>query len=74
MTYQTDGPNEASSTIVITRASASMDGWYQCTAFNEVGSDTTRGRLKVLRVEKEELRKPVQKLSLPKPARLIEPE
>ena len=35
------------STVYIAEATQRDAGWYQCTAYNEAGSNTTRGRLEV---------------------------
>ena len=64
------------STVAVARSLQGVhDGWYQCTAYNQAGAATTRGRLAVRRPEPPPQPKaaPVL-LNLPRERRVIEPE
>ena len=68
---QYDG--KGSSTLFITNATQRDAGWYQCTAYNDAGSTTIRGRLEV-KAPRDSLPPPQPqiKLHIPHTGRRIE--
>ena len=73
---QYDG--QGRSTIYIAEATQRDAGWYQCTAYNEAGSNTTRGRLEV-KIPRDYVIPPAPptqpqfKLNIPHTGRIIAP-
>ena len=72
---QYDG--QGRSTIYIAEATQKDAGWYQCTAYNEAGSNATRGRLEV-KVPRDYVvppppAQPQFKLNIPYTGRIIAP-
>ena len=65
---------QGGSMVAIAEAEKRDDGWYQCTAYNLVGSAATRARLQVV-MPKEIPTAPVMPpLHIPHPGRIIQPE
>ena len=60
--------------VAIAEAEKKDDGWYQCTAYNVVGSAATRARLQVVMPKEIPTAPMMPQLILPYPGRTILPE
>ena len=60
--------------VAIAETEKKDDGWYQCTAYNSVGSAATRARLQVVMPKEIPTVPMMPQLRIPYPGRMIMPE
>ena len=70
-----ENDNFGGSLLTVHRATAENAGWYQCTAFNCVGTAATQSRVHIdVPPEPIPMPAPRKDLQIPKTGKIIEPE